>query len=664
MNKLRRVLLSVSAACVLACTAGAFAACGGDPPAPAHEHDWSDWTEKTAATCTAAKVEQRDCLDANCPGGGHEERNSGNPLGHSLTDWAEETAATCTEAQVLERHCQRTGCNEKETKDGTVALDHEWNWTTVSEATCTAGKHETATCKRDGCEATNERTGDPLDHEWTEWAEETPADCTHAQVLEHHCQRDGCEEKDTKDGTAALGHSLKVVNGSLQAPTDTASGSVQIMCNKRADTTFGKVTVTLPELNNGEYKTSVTPATCQKAGATTYTYNAPEYPDFDITFDVAIPQLPHNFTDWTLTQAPTDTAAGYVNSSCANGGCTQTGIKELPALTDANVTSGFYSKTTEDNKYVFTVTKAKADELFNGKQFSFEQTIPTTLVYGENAVTFEAHTELSVVFTSTENKAKAYSITVPEGVNVFYNGNDVITPDSEIKFYNFSAAANGTVKFFLTSDTAGEKTVTIGEMVLEKINVGETKTMKASGGTLEVGADVPAGTYLLALDTSSSPVFNRMNFSLSVSDGTTTTTAPLKAGAGLYATNKNNVGDYIAKFEIKPGDKISLSATGTAPEEVTLGLTLMSHVELNEDYSFSAYKGSSKAAAALIVGNDVAEGSYSLTVTATAASSTVIVNGTAQSDLTAVTLKAGDIIKIEGPTKALFTGTIKIEPAA
>ena len=155
-----------------------------------------------------------------------------------------------------------------------------------------------------------------------------------------------------------------------------------------------------------------------------------------------------------------------------------------------------------------------------------------------------------------------------------------------------------------------------------------------------------------------------MNFSLSVSDGTTTTTAPLKAGAGLYDTNKNNVGDYIAKFEIKPGDKISLSATGTAPAEATLGLTLMSHVELNEDYSFSAYKGSSKAAAALIVGNDVAEGSYSLTVTATAASFTVIVNGTAQTDLTAVTLKAGDIIKIEGPSKVLFTGTIKIEPAA
>ena len=663
MKKLRKILLGVSAACVLACTAGAFAACGGNTP-PAHQHTWSGWTEKTAATCTAAQKLERNCTDENCPGGGHEEKDGTAALDHDWTEWAEESPADCTHAQVLEHHCQRTGCEEKDTKDGTAALDHDWNWTTVSEATCTAGKHETATCKRDGCEATHERTGDPLDHDWTEWAEESPADCTHAQVLEHHCQRDGCEEKDTKDGTAAEGHALKVVTGSLQAPTNTATGSVQIMCNKRKDTAFGKVTVTLPELNNGEYKTSVTPATCQKAGATTYTYNAPEYPDFDITFDVPISQLPHNFTDWTLTQAPTDTAAGYVNSSCANGGCTQTGIKELPALTDANVTSGFYSKTTEGNKYVFTVTKEKADELFNGKQFSFEQVIPTTLVYGENAVTFEAGTELPVVFTSTENKAKTYSITVPEGVNVFYNGNDVITPDSEIKFYNFSATANGTVKFFLTSDTAGEKTVTIGEMVLEKINVGETKTIKASGGTLEVDASVPAGTYLFALDTSSSTVLGRATFTISVTSGTTTTSAPMQAGAGLNSANKNNVGDYIAKFEIKPGDKISLSSSGSIPTGVTVGLALLAPLEANKDYSFSAYKGSSKAAAALIVGNDVAEGSYSLTVTATAASFTVIVNGTAQTDLTAVTLKAGDIIKIEGPSKVLFTGTIKIEPAA
>lgn len=452
MNKLRRVLLSVSAACVLACTAGAFAACGGDPPAPAHEHDWSDWTEKTAATCTAAKVEQRDCLDANCPGGGHEERNSGNPLGHSLTDWAEETAATCTEAQVLERHCQRTGCNEKETKDGTPALGHEWNWTTVSEATCTAGKHETATCKRDGCEATNERTGDPLGHDWTDWAEETPADCTHAQVLEHHCQRTGCEEKDTKDGTAALGHSLKVVNGSLQAPTDTASGSVQIMCNKRADTTFGKVTVTLPELNNGEYKTSVTPATCQKAGATTYTYNAPEYPDFDITFDVAIPQLPHNNSGWTVTAAPSEGQEGYAQwQTACTLGCGGTGITALPKLDeDAAATQAFYDITVDGDYTVFTVKESVATEKFDGENLgSWRVRNYTALTLETTQVNFETY----VFKTDADGN---FTLTVPAGACVEIDNEVLITGEKDAKTtVNFAAKANK--KYYITFSQCTEE---------------------------------------------------------------------------------------------------------------------------------------------------------------------------------------------------------------
>lgn len=60
-----------------------------------HEHNWSGWTEKSPADCTNAKIEQRDCLDADCPTNGHEERTVGDALGHTMTAHPA-TPASCT----------------------------------------------------------------------------------------------------------------------------------------------------------------------------------------------------------------------------------------------------------------------------------------------------------------------------------------------------------------------------------------------------------------------------------------------------------------------------------------------------------------------------------------------------------------------------------------
>lgn len=443
MKKLRKVLLGVSAACVLACTAGAFAACGGNTP-PAHEHSWSDWTEKTAATCTAAQKLERNCTDENCPGGGHEEKDGTAALDHDWTDWAEETPADCTHAQVLEHHCQRTGCEEKDTKDGTPALDHDWDWTTESEATCTAGKHETATCKRDGCEATHERTGDPLGHDWTEWAEESPADCTHAQVLEHHCQRDGCEEKDTKDGTAAEGHALKVVTGSLQAPTNTATGSVQIMCNNSGCTE--KKNVVLPVLGSDEYKTTVTKeATCSAAGTMAYTYNVPDCPGVEVKFNVAIDKLPHNNSGWTVTAAPSEGQEGYAQwQTACTLGCGDTGITALPKLDeDAAATQAFYDITVDGDYTVFTVKESVATEKFDGENLgSWRVRNYTALTLETTQVNFETY----VFKTDADGN---FTLTVPAGACVEMNNDVLISGEKDAKTtVNFAAKANK--KYYLT----------------------------------------------------------------------------------------------------------------------------------------------------------------------------------------------------------------------
>lgn len=442
MKKLRKVLLGVSAACVLACTAGAFAACGGNTP-PAHEHSWSSWTEKTAATCTAAQKLERNCTDENCPGGGHEEKDGTAALGHDWTDWAEETPADCTHAQVLEHHCQRTGCTESDTKDGTPALDHDWNWTTVSEATCTAGKHETATCKRDGCEATHERTGDPLDHDWTDWAEESPADCTHAQVLEHHCQRTGCEEKDTKDGTPAFEHSWVAITR-ITKPTETATGMAQLRCNNSGCTE--RKNVVLPVLGSDEYKTTVTKeATCSVAGTMAYTYNVPDCPGVEVKFNVAIDKLPHNNSGWTVTAAPSEGQEGYAQwQTACTLGCGGTGITALPKLDeDAAATQAFYDITVDGDYTVFTVKESVATEKFDGENLgSWRVRNYTALTLETTQVNFETY----VFKTDADGN---FTLTVPAGACVEIDNDVLISGEKDAKTtVNFAAKANK--KYYLT----------------------------------------------------------------------------------------------------------------------------------------------------------------------------------------------------------------------
>jgi len=59
-----------------------------------------------------------------------------DPCAHSWGSWAQKTAATCTAAEVEERACAL--CGEKQTQAGEAALGHlsnSWNWTTYIAST-------------------------------------------------------------------------------------------------------------------------------------------------------------------------------------------------------------------------------------------------------------------------------------------------------------------------------------------------------------------------------------------------------------------------------------------------------------------------------------------------------------------------------------------------
>ena len=94
---------------VVRCTIGGEIISSEPKTITAPGHDFGDWFEETAPTCTEAGVERRDCK--NCD---EYETRPINALGHKFGDWFEETAPTCTEAGVERRDCEN--CDEYETR--------------------------------------------------------------------------------------------------------------------------------------------------------------------------------------------------------------------------------------------------------------------------------------------------------------------------------------------------------------------------------------------------------------------------------------------------------------------------------------------------------------------------------------------------------------------
>ena len=107
---------------------------------------------------------------------------------HDWGDWAETQAPTCTEKGVEKRTC--SVCGETETRDIT-ALGHAWNTTNCAEE---------ATCTREGCDATRAAG----EHVWGDWTVTKEATCTEAGSRTHACT--SCKVE-ASEAIHALGHS-------------------------------------------------------------------------------------------------------------------------------------------------------------------------------------------------------------------------------------------------------------------------------------------------------------------------------------------------------------------------------------------------------------------------------------------------------------------------
>ena len=140
---------------VLCCIAVILLLAGGC----ACEHEFGQWTQKTAPTCTAEGVEERACTKCD-----ETEERPVAVIAHSYGAWTVTKTATCAATGTETSTCNH--CGEKQERE-VAKLAHTYgDWSTVQESTCvTAGKKEHI-CS--GCGAKEETVLELAAHTWNE----------------------------------------------------------------------------------------------------------------------------------------------------------------------------------------------------------------------------------------------------------------------------------------------------------------------------------------------------------------------------------------------------------------------------------------------------------------------------------------------------------------
>ena len=118
---------------------------------------------------------------------------------HEFGEWKQTTAPTCTDKGEETRECS---CGEKETRE-VAAAGHDYEWT-VTDPTCEGDGERKGECKN--CDATTEEKISATGHEYGEWEIEKPTELK-AGLAVKVCETDGEHKFEvelpalTKEGT-------------------------------------------------------------------------------------------------------------------------------------------------------------------------------------------------------------------------------------------------------------------------------------------------------------------------------------------------------------------------------------------------------------------------------------------------------------------------------
>ena len=251
-------------------------------------HDWGEWKQTKAPTCTEKGLEERVCERDK----GHKETRAVAPVGHEWGDWAQTTPPTETEQGVETRTCLHDSSHTETRTIAPTGHVHKPVHVDANPATCTgAGCIEHWACEgRQTCTFVNFGAGDPtltladgkqlwqvdplsvvldpLGHDWGEWNQTKAPTCTEEGVEERVCKRDGCDATKVEN-VDALGHRpFETVVTNLLDPTCVAPGFSwsKIGCD-RCHQTLQFLLRTTPALGHdwGEWSVTV-PATKTSEG--------------------------------------------------------------------------------------------------------------------------------------------------------------------------------------------------------------------------------------------------------------------------------------------------------------------------------------------------------------------------------------------------------------
>ena len=227
---------------------------------PALGHNYGEWTETKAPTCTEKGSETRTC--SRC---GETETREVAALGHALVHH-EAKSATCTaigwDAYDTCSRCDYTTYVE------IAATGHTEGEAKIEnnvDATCTtAGSFdEVVYCTVCGAELHREhKTSEALGHAFGEWTETKAPTCTEKGTETRTCSR--CGETETRE-VAALGHDL--IHHEAKAATCTAIGwNAYDTCSRCDYTTYVEIAAT-GHTDGTPVKENDYPATCTVAGS-------------------------------------------------------------------------------------------------------------------------------------------------------------------------------------------------------------------------------------------------------------------------------------------------------------------------------------------------------------------------------------------------------------
>ena len=152
---------------------------------PPCEHNWSDWTVTTPATCTQKGQQSRICTKCN-----EKQTQEIDKIAHSYGEWIVRRAATCTKKGEMFRTCLYCGNEETKSID---KIPHNWStWTVRREATCTREGELFRICY--SCWKEQTQPIDKIPHDWGSWVVRREPTCTMEGEQVHWCKVCGQEK--------------------------------------------------------------------------------------------------------------------------------------------------------------------------------------------------------------------------------------------------------------------------------------------------------------------------------------------------------------------------------------------------------------------------------------------------------------------------------------